>query len=160
MKDVVLSVLVKNNAGVLARIASLFGSRGYNITTLTVSPTDNNRISRIIIAVYDDEIRLNMIIKQIEKLQETIKVEQMVGSDSLCKELVLVKVETADQDVFVNLMKLRDEFSAKLVDKIATSLMLELSDVPSKVEKFVDALRDYHILEISRTGVTALARCD
>lgn len=160
MKDVVLSVLVKNNAGVLARIASLFGSRGYNITTLTVSPTDNNRISRIIIAVYDDEIRLNMIIKQIEKLQETIKVEQMVGSDSLCKELVLVKVETADQDVFVNLMKLRDEFSAKLVDKIATSLMLELSDVPSKVEKFVDALRDYHILEISRTGVTALAKCD
>lgn len=160
MKDVVLSVLVKNNAGVLARIASLFGSRGYNITTLTVSPTDNNRISRIIIAVYDDEIRLNMIIKQIEKLQETIKVEQMVGSDSLCKELVLVKVETADQDAFVNLMKLRDEFSAKLVDKITTSLMLELSDVPSKVEKFVDALRDYHILEISRTGVTALAKCD
>jgi len=160
MKDVVLSVLVQNNAGVLARIASLFGSRGYNITTLTVSPTDNNRISRIIIAVYDDEIRLNMIIKQIEKLQETIKVEQMVESDSLCKELVLVKVETADQDAFVNLMKLRDEFSAKLVDKITTSLMLELSDVPSTVERFVDALRDYHILEISRTGVTALARCD
>jgi len=160
MKNVILSVLVQNNAGVLARVASLFGSRGYNIETLTVSPTDNNLISRITIAVYEDEVRLNMIIKQIEKLQETIKVEQMVEADSVCKELVLAKVETVDQDAFINLTTLRHEFSAKLVDKGTTSLTLELSDVPSKVEKFVNSLKSHHILEISRTGVTALAKCD
>ncbi len=96
MKKYILAVVVQNNAGVLARISSLFGRRGYNIESLTVSPTTNPRISRITIIVTGDEYILEQIIKQVSKLYETIRIEHLLEEKALCEELVFVKIEAED----------------------------------------------------------------
>ena len=96
MEKYILSVLVKNNAGVLARISSLFGRRGFNIDSLTVSPTNNDTISRITIITRGDEKTLEQIIKQVSKLEETLWIEHLWEDECYCRELVFVKVLAID----------------------------------------------------------------
>ncbi len=157
MSKQVLSVLVENHSGVLARVASLFCQRGFNIDSLTVSATDNPSVSRITIVTEGDRQSLEQIIKQTGKLVETKKVTPLKASESLFRELLLIKVE-ADEKIRRELHEICDIYRAKIIDLTVNSMIMELTGNPHKIDGFLTMLKQYNILEMCRTGVTALER--
>jgi len=156
-KKEVLSLLVDNKAGVLTRVASLFGRRGFNIDSLTVSATDNPDISRITIVVHDDETVLEQIIKQTARLEETRAIFTLNQAQSLLRELLLVKV-AADETTRHAIREISDIYHAKIIDLSPASMVLELTGEPEKIDGFLNVLSPYRILEMCRTGITALER--
>lgn len=158
MEKYILSVTVQNNAGVLARVSSLFGRRGYNIDSLTVSATNNPAISRITIVVHvDDETELQQIILQSANLQETQQVFALDISHSLLRELLLIKVQ-ADVTNRTELKEICSIYKAKIIDLSPDSMVFELTGEPEKIDAFLKMLAGYKILEMCRTGITALER--
>ncbi len=157
MEKKVLSVLVENHAGVLARVASLFNQRGFNIDSLTVSATDNPEVSRITIVAKGDEQSFDQIVKQTAKLIETKKIFTLNPSTSIKRELLLVKVAVDDKHIGA-LRETAGIFKAKIVDLSVGSMVMELTGEPDKIDGFLGVLSQYRILEMCRTGVTALER--
>lgn len=153
----VLSILVKNNAGVLSKVVGLFSRRGYNIRSLSVGETHNSAISRITIEVMGDEQVLEQIKKQLAKLIDVIKVKSIRSSSSVYKELILVKVR-ARQSQRAGIIELCDIFRTKIVDVDKESMIIELSGSPEKNAALIDLLAEYGIMETARTGITALER--
>ena len=158
MKKYILAVVVQNNAGVLARISSLFGRRGYNIESLTVSPTTNPEISRITIIVTGDEYILEQIIKQVSKLQETIRIEHLQEEKALCEELVFVKVEATDPAMADSIREVTEIYGGKIADELEGILIVKLADTPSRIDAFLNVISNFNVIETSRTGVTAVSR--
>ena len=126
MSKVVLSILVNNTSGVLSRVAGLFSRRGYNIDSLTVGETENPAFSRMTVSVTGDDIVLEQIEKQVNKLEDVKSVKQLTGEASVCRELILVKVE-ADKDARPAINAIVDIFRAKIVDVADNSMMIELT---------------------------------
>lgn len=157
MSKQVLSVLVANHAGVLARVAGLFCQRGFNIDSLTVSATDNPAISRITIVTEGDRQALEQIIKQTGKLIETKKVVPLKASESLFRELLLIKVE-ANEKTRREIHEICDIYRARIIDLTVNSMIMELTGNPNKIDGFLTMLKQYNILEMCRTGITALER--
>lgn len=158
MPKKVLSVLVDNHTGVLARVASLFCQRGFNIDSLTVSTTNHPETSRItIVASGDDETTYNQIMKQTAKLIETQAIFPLNPSESLFRELLLVKLR-ADETNRGAIREIAEIYRAKIIDLSVSSMVLELTGEPDKIDGFLDVLSTYEILEMCRTGVTALER--
>ncbi len=157
MKKEILSVLVDNHSGVLARVASLFCQRGFNIDSLTVSNTDNADISRITIVTEGDGQNLEQIIKQTAKLEEVRRVIHLNPDDSLLRELLLVKV-AADEKSRAAIHEIATIYRAKIIDLSTASMVMELTGDPAKIDGFLTILEQYNILEMCRTGITALAR--
>ncbi len=154
----VISLLVDNHAGVLTRVSSLFGRRGYNIDSLTVSATNNPAISRITIVVHvDDETELQQIILQSANLQETQQVFALDISHSLLRKLLLLKVQ-ADVTNRAELKEIGSIYKAKIIDLSPDSMVFELTGEPEKIDAFLKMLAGYKILEMCRTGITALER--
>lgn len=157
MKREVLSILVDNHAGVLTRVSSLFGRRGFNIDSLTVSATDDPDISRITIVVHDDTTVLEQIIKQTARLEETRQIFALNTAKSLLRELLLVKVQ-ADESNRSAVREIAEIYKAKIIDLSVDSLVMELTGEPEKIDAFLDVLSPYKIIEMCRTGITALER--
>lgn len=157
MKRHILSIIVENNPGVLARVSSLFGRRGYNIDSLTVSETNNPGTSNITLTVTGDEGILDQIIKQLEKLIEIISVKHLAPNNALSRELLLVKV-AIDSAKRTELREISDIYEASIVDLAPASMMIELTGTTQKIDAFLSNLQYYSILEMCRTGVTALER--
>lgn len=157
MQPKYLSILVANHAGVLARVSSLFCQRGFNIDSLTVSATDKPEVSRITIATRGDEATFRQIVNQTEKLFETKATLELKESNSLLRELLLVKVE-ADKENRRELFDIAEIFRAKTIDLSIDSMVFELTGDPDKISGFLNMLSPYKILEMCRTGVTALER--
>jgi len=157
MKRYILSIIVKNNPGVLARVSSLFGRRGYNIDSLTVSETHNPGTSNITLTVTGDERILEQIIKQLNKLIEVISVKHLADNYALTRELLLIKVKI-DSAIRTELREISDIYQASIVDLSPESMMIELTGTTKKIDAFLQNLRNYTILEMCRTGVTALER--
>ena len=156
MQKVILAVLVRNHAGVLARVASLFGRRGFNIDSLTVSATTDPAISRMSIIVSGDEQVLEQIMKQVSKLYETIWVEQLWEDESYCKELVFVKIHAADPATRDMIREISEVYNANVVDAVDDALIVELTEVPSRIDAFLSVVANFEILETCRSGVTAI----
>ena len=163
MKHIV-SVVVYNNPSVLARVCGLFGRRGFNIDSLSVATTDDPKISRITITAQGDENTLDQIVKQTSKLEETINVTALKEEESVCRELLLVKVVT-DGAFDNSIVQLADEYGALILDITSKSMILELTGTSRKIDNFVAALtalrdkdRDLRAKSSSRTGITALDR--
>ena len=157
MKRKVFSVLVANTAGVLNRVAALFSRRGYNIDSLTVGETENPAYSRMtIVCTGDDEI-LEQIEKQISKLVDVIEITELTDYDSVCRELILVKVGVSGEQR-QQVIAVADVFRAKIVDVSAESLMVELTGNQSKLDAFLELLQGYKIEQLVRTGITGLLR--
>ena len=152
-----LSILVENNEGVLARISSLFCQRGFNIASLTVSETNDKSISRITVCVSGEENDIKQIKRQTRKLYEVKKVVELDESQSIMRELLLIKVKpnAANRN---ELREISEIYKAKIADLSADSIMFELVGESSKVDAFVKILSTYEIIEICRTGVTAMLR--
>lgn len=157
MAKEVLSALVENHSGVLARVTSLFSQRGYNIDSLTVSTTDDPEISRITIVVEGDSHIIEQIILQTEKLTETRQVFALNQSHSLLRELLLIKL-AADERNRAAIREIAEIYKAKIIDLSSDSMVLELTGAPEKIDGFLEVLKQYTILEMCRTGVTALER--
>ena len=157
MNKKVLSVLVDNTSGVLNRVAGLFSSRGYNIDSLTVGETENPKYSRMTIVVTGDDDILEQIVKQITKLEDVRRVDVLEPSDSVTRELILVKIkaEPAQRQQVISITEI---FRANIVDVARDSLMIEITGSQSKLKAFLSLVEDYEILELVRTGITGLAR--
>lgn len=157
MRKMVLSVLVENTAGVLARVAGLFSRRGYNIDSLTVGETETKGYSRMtIVAMGDDEI-LEQIEKQVAKLEDVKEIVELKDGLSVCRELILCKAEVSAKDR-QQVLAVCDIFRAKIVDVSEDSLMIELTGNQAKLDAFIELLGKFKIKELVRTGITGLAR--
>ena len=158
MQKYILSVTVQNNAGVLARVSSLFGRRGYNIDSLTVSATTDPKISRMSIIVQGDEPILEQIIKQLLKLEEVMRVDHLQEDESCCSELVFVKLRAESGSTRDDIRQLCGLYGAHIVETSDNAMIVELSDVPSRIDAFLDVVSNFEVIEMSRSGVTAIQK--
>ena len=153
----VISLLVDNQSGVLARVSSLFCRRGFNIDSLTVSATNDPTVSRITVTITSDEKALSQLILQTERLEVTRQVFVLDHENALERELLLLKVE-ANVRNRSELREIAGIYKAKIIDLSPDSMIFELIGKPEKIDAFLKMFQDYHILEQCRTGVTALER--
>ena len=157
MSKVVLSILVNNTSGVLSRVTGLFSRRGYNIDSLTVGETENPAFSRMTVSVTGDDIVLEQIEQQVNKLEDVKSVKQLTGEASVCRELILVKVE-ANREARPAINAIVEIFRAKIVDVADNSMMIELTGNQEKLDAFIKLIEGYEIKELVRTGISGLAR--
>lgn len=154
-----MSILVENTSGVLSRVSGLFSRRGYNICSLTVAETENPKFSRMTVVAEGDEQILEQIKNQLLKLEDVIKITELKSRESVCRELMLIKVG-ANIDKRQSLITLANIFHAKVVDVSTDSMMMELTGNQDKIDSFLKLLDEYEIIEMVRTGVTGLMRAD
>ena len=153
----VISLLVDNQNGVLARVASLFCRRGFNIDSLTVSATNDPKISRITVTLNGDEQALSQLVLQTERLEVTRQIFELDLDKSLQRELLLLKVACTSQNR-AELREIASVYKAKIIDLSPDSMVFELTGKPDKIDAFLTMFDGYEILELCRTGVTALER--
>ena len=153
----IISVLVENKFGVLARVANLFSARGFNIDSLAVGETEDATVSRMTIVVAGDERILEQVTKQLYKLIDVIKVQDLTKEDFLDRELVLIKV-TASGDKRSEVMQIVDIFRANIVDVNTRSVVVEMTGDRNKIQALINLLAPFGIKEITRTGRIAMAR--
>ena len=154
----IISVLVENKAGVLAKISSLFSRRGFNIESLAVGHTEEAGISRMTIIVGGDERVLEQITKQLNKLIDVIRVKDISPQNSVERELALIKVNTASLLIRSEVMQTVDIFRAKVVDVNSQIITIETTGTEDKVNALIELLRPFGLEEIVRTGKIALSR--
>ncbi|MCL6615198.1 MAG: acetolactate synthase small subunit [Firmicutes bacterium] len=153
-----LSVMVMNRPGVLARVAGLFSRRGYNIDSLAVGKTEDPSISRMTIVVdADDETTLEQITKQLYKLIDVIKINDITRAEMVERELVLVKVSATSADR-PEILQIVDIFRARVVDVSEKALIVEATGTQDKIEALMAMLKPFGIKEIVRTGKVAMVR--
>jgi acetolactate synthase I/III small subunit len=152
-----LSVLVENRPGVLTRIAGMFARRGYNIHSLAVGPTEDERVSRLTIVVGAEAVQLEQIIKQLNKLVHVLKIVELEDDAAVEREMQLVKV-TADPAIRSQIIEITEVFRAKIVDVDHDSITIEAAGNPEKLEALVALLSPYGIREMVRSGTIALSR--
>lgn len=158
MSRIVLSLLVENTSGVLSRIAGLFSRRGYNIDSLTVGPTPNPAFSRMtIVSTCESEETMEQLRKQVAKLVDVVDVQVLPEDSSVCRELVLIKVEVGPE-TRQQIIAIAEIFRASIVDVSDKAVTIELTGRESKLAAFLDLLSGYNILQVARTGITGLAR--
>jgi acetolactate synthase I/III small subunit len=152
----ILSVLVQNKPGVLARIAGLISRRGFNIESLAVGPTESPEMSRITLQVNVDDVVLEQITKQLNKLIEVLKIVELEDS-AVRRELVLVKVR-ATAETRSQLIEIIGLFGAKAVDLTSEIITVEATGSPAKLQALLDLLEPYGIRELVQSGLVALGR--
>jgi len=152
-----LSVLVENKPGVLTRVTSLFARRGFNIDSLAVGPTEDDTLSRITLVVSAADTPLEQITKQLHKLINVIKIQDLDPAESIDRELVLIKVN-APPERRHEIIEIANVFRAKIIDVGRNSLTIEATGATDKIQAMEDLFRAYGIKELARTGKIALSR--
>ena len=153
----IISILVENKFGVLARIAGMFSGRGFNIETLNVGPMLDNKLSRITAPIVGDSDNLDQAIKQVDKLINVLEVTDFADGQATERELVMLKV-TASAGQRSELMQICDIFRAKIIDVAPGSVNIEMTGNGNKVTAFLNLIEPYGIIEMARTGNLALKR--
>jgi len=154
-----LSVLVQNKPGVLARVASLFARRGYNIFSLAVAPTDDPEFSRISIVVDVESAPLEQIVKQLFKLIEVVRISELDPRKSVERELMVATVRVTPEQRG-QVVELANIFEGKILSVGQDAIILSMDGSPEKLDDFSDLLRQYGIIESQRTGRVALPKLD
>jgi acetolactate synthase-1/3 small subunit len=155
----ILSVLVENRAGVLARVASLFARRGYNIFSLAVAPSEDERFSRITIVADVESATLEQIVKQLFKLIDVVKISELDPRASVERELLLATVR-AEPETRGQVVELVQIFEGKILAVGGNQLTVSLDGTPDKLDDFEELLRSYGIVELQRTGRVALPKLE
>lgn len=160
MKEkLVLSVLVDNESGVLQRVASLFSRRAYNISSLTVSETEDKKFSRMTIETYTEPENFRQIKRQLVKLEIVRKVAELTDEKSVSSELLLIKVKAAGVEKKNALLSFNARYGARVLDVSMTTMTLEFTGAGSVIDEFVEHIeKNFGIVELARTGVTSLER--
>ncbi|AUY49729.1 MULTISPECIES: acetolactate synthase small subunit [Streptomycetaceae] len=152
-----LSVLVENKPGVLARIAALFSRRGFNIDSLAVGPTEHPDVSRMTIVVNVEDLPLEQVTKQLNKLVNVIKIVELDQSAAIQRELVLVKVR-ADNETRSQIVEIVQLFRAKTVDVSPDAVTIEATGSSDKLEAMLRMLEPYGVKELVQSGLVAIGR--
>ncbi|MBA2504721.1 MAG: acetolactate synthase small subunit [Thermoleophilaceae bacterium] len=153
----ILSILVENRPGVLARVSGLFSRRGFNIETLAVGPTDDPRISRMTLTVDGANHPIDQVQKQLHKLVNVIKIRDLEPRDSIARELALFKI-SSDADSRAEVLQFTDIFRGKVVDASKRSVTVEITGTDDKIEAFESLIRPFGLIEMVRTGEIAVSR--
>ncbi len=159
MDRYIISVLVSNQSGVLTRVSSMFSRRGYNIDSLTVSETTEPAFSRMTITATCDEYTKEQLVKQLSKIFDVKKIQVMKPEKTLAKELMLVKIN-APQNMRTDIMVTINPFHAKIIDLTPETMVIELTGDQGKLNAFITLMEQYGIMELCRTGITAMSRGD
>ncbi|HIG30254.1 MAG TPA: acetolactate synthase small subunit [Verrucomicrobiales bacterium] len=152
-----ISVVVENKFGLLTRVAGLFSGRGFNIDSLNVAPTQDDDMSHMTIVTRGDDATLEQIVKQLKKLVDVIEVRDYRDYEFIDRELLLVKVGVSSE-TRSEVMQVADIFRAKIVDVQSSSLTIEITGSESKVDKFLGLMKNFGIIDLTRTGKVALPR--
>ncbi len=155
----IVTVTVENKAGVLARVAGLFSRRGFNIFSLAVAPTDDDRFSRITIVVDVESAPLEQIIRQLDKLVNVVTISELAPEEATERELLLATVEAGAAERG-DVIQLVGVFEGKIVDVGRQSMTIMLAGPPSKVDDFENLIRPFGIVELQRTGRVALPKLE
>lgn len=158
MKQHIISVLVENKAGVLARVAGLFSRRGFNIESLAVGTCETPGMSRITIVVIGDDMHIEQVKKQLNKLIDVIKITDITEKEHVERELAMIKVHAESGSQRSEVMQIAGIFRAKIIDVGAQTLVLEITGDSEKIFAMESLLRPYGVLELVRTGRVALQR--
>jgi acetolactate synthase-1/3 small subunit len=154
-----ISVLVKNEFGVLSRVSGLFSARGFNIESLTVAETLDPQFSRMTIVTEGNDQIIEQILKQLRKLIDVIKVSDLTGKDFVERELALIKVK-AEEATRAEVLRTVDIFRSKVVDVTSKTYTIEVTGTEDKIMAMIDLLRPMGIRDIIRTGRVAVPRGD
>jgi acetolactate synthase I/III small subunit len=155
----ILSVLVEDKPGVLARVSSLFARRGYNIHSLAVAPTDDERFSRITAVVDVEKAPLEQIVKQLDKLINVVQIDELSPADAVQRELLLVTVE-AKPETRGQVIELIGVFEGRVVGVGFDEITLVLEGHPQKLDDFAELIANYGVVALQRTGRVALPRIE
>ena len=157
MSREVLSIFVENQSNVLTRIASLFGRRGFNIDSLTVSTTNDPKISRITVVFDGNDTSLSQIMTQTRKLEPVKELYLLDKDTSLFRELLLLKV-SCDKNNRSGIIEIVNIYRGKIISLSKQNMIIELTGAPEKIDGLLEMLNCYHIEEICRTGITGISR--
>jgi acetolactate synthase-1/3 small subunit len=157
-KTRVIAALVENKPGVLHSVSNMFRRRGFNIESITVGRTEQEDLSRMTITVKGDEKTLEQIVKQMNKLIDVVKVSQLEPENIVTRELALIKVNIPDNKSRSDVINCVDVFRGRVVDVSPEALTIEITGTPDKIDAFINLMRTYGIMELARTGLTALSR--
>jgi acetolactate synthase I/III small subunit len=154
----VISVLVENKPGVLHGVANLFRRRNFNIESITVGPSENIDIARMTITVKGDEKTLEQVVKQLAKLIDVLKVEELEPGHFVVRELALIKVNAPSPKERSDIINCVEVFRGRIIDVATDSLTVEITGTPDKLDAFLNLMKTTGVIELARTGITALAR--
>lgn len=156
-KKEVISIFVDNHANVLTRVVSLFGRRGFNIDSLTVSTTNNPEVSRITIVFSGNDQTLSQILTQTQKLEVVRDIFTLEKENSLYRELLLIKIG-ATSETRSAVKEIVDIYRGRIISLSKNSLIVELTGAPEKLDGFMEMVASYDIIEVCRTGITGISR--
>jgi acetolactate synthase-1/3 small subunit len=154
----VVSAIVENKPGVLHSVANLFRRRNFNIESITVGATERKDLARITITVNADEKTLNQVVKQLAKIVDVVKVAELDPSSIVTRELALVKVNVPSVKERADIISCVHVFRGRVVDVSPESLMVEITGTPDKIDAFLNLMKTSGVIELARTGITALSR--
>ena len=152
----ILSIRVENKPGILFKVTHLFRARNFNIDSISVGVMENPEFSKMVITTVGTEKQIAQIVKQLDKMIDTIEVKRLDEKESVYKELVLFKVKLGDASDSAEINKLANTFGAKIHNEQEDSLVVELTSTPDEIKSFEESIKPFGILDSARTGVTAL----
>jgi len=154
----ILSILVENKPGILFKVTHLFRSRNFNIDSISVGITENPDYSKMTITTYGDEKQIYQIVKQLDKMIDTVRVEHLDDHKTVFKELSLFKIKLSNANDSMEINKLANAYGSKVHDVKKDSIMVELTGTPDQIKAFEELTKPVGILDVARTGVAALQR--
>lgn len=154
----ILSLLVENKPGILFKVTHLFRSRNFNIDSISVGVTDNPEYSRMTITTFGDEKQISQIVKQLDKMIDTVEVKQLEEQKTVYRELTLFKIRIGNANDSMEINKLANAYGAKIHDVKKDSIMVELTATPDQISAFEELAKPFGIIDVARTGVAALQR--
>ena len=154
----ILSILVENKPGILFKVTHLFRSRNFNIDSISVGTTDNPEYSKMTITTVGDEKRIAQIVKQLDKMIDTVKVEHLDEHKTVFRELSLFKIRLRNANDSMEINKLANAYGGIVHDVKKDSIMVEITATPEQIKAFEELAKPFGILDVARTGVAALQR--
>jgi acetolactate synthase-1/3 small subunit len=154
----ILTLLVENKPGILFKITHLFRSRNFNIDSISVGVTDNPEYSRMTITTYGDEKQVEQIVKQLDKMIDTLEVKHLDEYKTVYRELSIFKIKLSNANDSMEVNKLANAYGGKIHDVRKDSMMVELTATPDQIRAFEELVKPFGIIDVARTGVAALQR--
>jgi len=154
----ILSLLVENKPGILFKVTHLFRSRNFNIDSISVGVTENPDYSKMTITTIGDEKQIEQIVKQLDKMIDTVKVERLDEHKTVFRELSLFKIKLSNANDSMEINKLANAYGGKVHDVRKESIMVELTATPDQIRAFEELAKPFGIIDVARTGVAALER--
>ena len=154
----ILSILVENKPGILFKVTHLFRARDFNIDSISVGVTENPEYSKMTITTFGDERQIDQIVKQLDKMIDTVRVERLDEHKTVYRELSIFKIKLSNANDSMEINKLANAYGGKVHDVKKDSIMVELSATPDQIKAFEELAKPFGIIDVARTGVAALQR--